>query len=407
MKKGYLSQYFEGVAFKRVSAVDSQPSSSNQHEIGTTKAMRKSFLGEKKERFPTRFIWFQGEQETVTEDGILTHYDTRENQPKRSPEWRLYYTSNAVTNLMSAGDSLFLAKPTGDHSLLFIVTEQGSTAESQLCWLFGIDEQIGMKFDAFDTSGNRDYQIDFTTRFILEEIGIELEDPNSNSIDEVIRKFGDNFPGTAEFSEHARLTLPGVDARENPDLAIMLWLDHEDRMFKRLEQQIIEKRLGTGFTDKVGKPDVEGFLKFAGSVRQRRFSRMGLSLEHHLQAVFQVHGLTFERTAVTENKTKPDFLFPGQNEYFDPAFPDSKLVMLGSKSTCKDRWRQVLSEAKRIKNKHLFTLEPSISENQTAEMQANLLQLVVPKKIHASYKSTQQRWLMSLSNFVKFVADKQ
>lgn len=46
-------------------------------------------------------------------------------------------------------------------------------------------------------------------------------------------------------------------------------------------------------------------------------------------------------------------------------------TMLGVKSTCKDRWRQVLSEAKRIDNKHLATLEPGISENQTAEMQAH------------------------------------
>ena len=37
------------------------------------------------------------------------------------------------------------------------------------------------------------------------------------------------------------------------------------------------------------------------------------------------------------------------------------------KSTCKDRWRQVLSEADRIPNKHLFTLEAAISENQTSK----------------------------------------
>jgi len=56
--------------------------------------------------------------------------------------------------------------------------------------------------------------------------------------------------------------------------------------------------------------------------------------------------------------------------------------MLGVKSTCKDRWRQVLAEADRIDQKHLLTLEAAISINQTAEMQSKQLQLVVPAAVH-------------------------
>lgn len=134
---------------------------------------------------------------------------------------------------------------------------------------------------------------------------------------------------------------------------------------------------------------------------------MGLSLEHHLAAVFDAFGLQYSRTAQTENKTKPDFLFPGQNQYWDKKFPSDKLVMMGSKSTCKDRWRQVLSEASKISNKHLFTLQASITVNQTNEMRANNLQLILPKSIHSSYKAEQQSWLMNLSEFIKFVQDKQ
>ena len=55
--------------------------------------------------------------------------------------------------------------------------------------------------------------------------------------------------------------------------------------------------------------------------------------------------------------------------------------MLGSKTTAKDRWRQVLEEADRIKRKHLITLEGAISENQTKEIRSRTLQLVVPKEI--------------------------
>ena len=35
MQRGQLSDYFEGVGVKRLSAVDAEPKTSNQHEVGT------------------------------------------------------------------------------------------------------------------------------------------------------------------------------------------------------------------------------------------------------------------------------------------------------------------------------------------------------------------------------------
>lgn len=77
--------------------------------------------------------------------------------------------------------------------------------------------------------------------------------------------------------------------------------------------------------------------------------------------------------------------------------------MLGAKSTCKDRWRQVLSEANRIDHKHLLTVEPGISENQTEEMKIKNLQLVVPTSLHSTYRPTQQQWLLNVDGFIKLV----
>ncbi|WP_252177142.1 type II restriction endonuclease [Endozoicomonas sp. 4G] len=118
---------------------------------------------------------------------------------------------------------------------------------------------------------------------------------------------------------------------------------------------------------------------------------------------FKDHELKFEQGTpkkVTENKQKPDFLFPSFLCYHDSGFPVAKLRMLGAKSTCKDRWRQVLSEAEKIERKHLVTLEAGISQDQTAEMQAKNLQLVVPASVQTTYTSEQQEWLMSLREFI-------
>lgn len=93
--------------------------------------------------------------------------------------------------------------------------------------------------------------------------------------------------------------------------------------------------------------------------------------------------------------------------YHNPAFDPLRLTMLCVKSTCKDRWRQVLAEADRIDRKHLLTLEASISRHQTDEMQAKNLQLVLPRGLHETYTPVQQAWLMDISSFVILVRERQ
>ena len=141
-------------------------------------------------------------------------------------------------------------------------------------------------------------------------------------------------------------------------------------------------------------------MLYSLSVQNRRKSRAGHSLENHLEQIFIEHGIRYSRGGTTENRSKPDFLFPGIDEYHDNSFPQEQLTMLGAKTTCKDRWRQVLPEAKRIQHKHLCTVEPGISEAQTSEMQHHDLQLVVPQNLHNTFTTLQQDWLMNLDNFI-------
>lgn len=84
--------------------------------------------------------------------------------------------------------------------------------------------------------------------------------------------------------------------------------------------------------------DVDSFIKFSLSVQNRRKSRVGHALEHHLAWILASCEIQYARGAETENRAKPDFLFPGKDEYHNPLFPEDRLSMLGVKSTCKDRW---------------------------------------------------------------------
>lgn len=176
-------------------------------------------------------------------------------------------------------------------------------------------------------------------------------------------------------------------------------------MFRRLERKIVSDRISQGFGSGESV-DVDGFLKYSLQVQNRRKSRMGKSFENHLEAVFRAQQLDFEVQALTEFGNTADFLFPGGAAYHNPDFPSERLTILAAKSTCKDRWRQVLPEARRIWPKHLVTLEPAISASQLEQMRAEKLQLVLPIGLHATYKADSAGWLMSIAAFVQLVRDR-
>ncbi len=275
-----------------------------------------------------------------------------------------------------------------------------------MLWLFGLSEQPGLQFEQRELTAESSAELDFAARYILDELGIDAEEPEAEALDRLIAPFGLKFPSTRVFSELARSSLSGISALDAPDAALLAWMDREEMLFRRLERRIVAERIANGFLS-AGDADVDGFLGFSLSVQNRRKARAGQALENHLEAIFTAHGIRYARGVETENRNKPDFLFPGQAEYRDPCFAPERLTMLGAKSTLKDRWRQVLSEAERIPGKHLLTLAPGISENQTDEMQAKNLQLVVPGNLHGTYKPAQQAWLMDLGRFLKLVEQRQ
>jgi hypothetical protein len=395
VKHAMLSDLFVGVVTKRLTLVETITKKSNQHEFQGVRAFR-DLLGEEDRRgIPARFIWLSGEQEALTEDGFMSWSNVRKGKP-RAAEFHLYYSSNSVTELMQPGDILFLALQK-DGTLLAVVVPDGSTVQSQILWLFGLDYQPELAFQPAKAA-----ELDFAVRYILDELDISPEEPEADLLDGLIESFGTRFPSSRTFSEIARSSLPSISVRDDPDAALLAWMDREEQLFRRLERRIVAERIGNGFTSPNGA-DVDGFIAFSLSVQNRRKVRAGLALENHLEATFSAFGISHSRGAITENKSKPDFLFPGIEAYRDKSFPSARLTMLGSKSTSKDRWRQVLAEADRIEEKHLATLEPGISRNQTDEMQAKRVRPVIPRELHQTYQPVQQPWLLSLAEFVALV----
>jgi len=399
-----LAQYFTGVVVKRLSEVEVNGVKSNQHEFNGIKPMIAMFGDAPgKTRMDARFIYMTDEEEDMlAADGFLTWYDARERHPVRT-EFRMYFPSNEVMEQASASDLMIIARKQ-NGAILLIVVRSGSTIERQLLWLFAVTGENG-SFTVQTIEGEADREIGYAERTVLETLGIEPEpEPAAPAwLTRILEKFGGAFPTTKLFSAFARETADAPSPLDDPDGTIMAWLSHEEMLFRTLERHIVDQRLNVvpPFTD------VDDFIKYSLSVQNRRKSRAGASLEHHLREIFKAQGLLFVEQKITEQNSKPDFLFPGIDNYHDDEFNAGLLTMLGAKSSCKERWNQVLAEAERIPHKHLFTLEASISPKQTDKMQEKNLQLVLPETIHQTFLPEQQGWLLNLDNFVDLVKDRQ
>lgn len=402
MENGLLSKYFKGIVAKKLSEVEVDPKVSNQHEFNGINEF-KSILGAGKSIYEGVFIYLTDDEENILKEaGTLTWYNARENHPSRN-EFRLYYSTTEIMEKASAGDFLLIGL-THDNKLAVVVAPSGSTAEQQLIWLFKIGE-IENKFIFRDISTN-DTKLNFAGKYILNSLGFEIDETAPDYLELLLKTFGSQFPSTAIFSDFARSTIDNVSPIEEPDKTLIAWLEREEMLFKTLEKHIVSKKLQQGFGE--NRIDVDNFISFSLSVQNRRKSRAGFAFENHLASIFKSQEISFSKGAKTERNNKPDFLFPSITNYHNPDFPVELLTMLGVKTTAKDRWRQVLSEAERITyQKHLITLEPAISVNQTDEMFAQNLQLVIPQSLKETFTASQQLNLLNLQDFLHLVRQRQ
>lgn len=226
------------------------------------------------------------------------------------------------------------------------------------------------------------------------------------AIQEFISGLTVDFPLSEEMSAAARSIQDRVHnhleyIRTNPDRKIIEWTNMEYALFRAVEHARYGETIARGFAS------VDDFITMANMVLNRRKSRAGKSLEHHLSAVFDGNEIRYAAQATTEGNKRPDFLFPSQAAYHDVSFPTERLISLAAKTTCKDRWRQVINEADRLRDrpKYLCTLQQGISPAQMDEMESEGVILVVPKPYIASYPADRQLRIWTLARFVDYVRE--
>ena len=280
---------------------------------------------------------------------------------------------------------------------LFVLI-QGNEDNYQ-AYILNTDDEINQFLDAFGISPL--------------ETNCLINNDNLTSDNELIHKFiqeiddrGVEFPDSKTMSAAAREICDKTKASQrliitNPDKKILDWTDMEYNIFKAVEYSRYGNIVSKGF------PSVDEFVDMANQVLNRRKSRAGKSLEHHLAAIFDGNNLQYEEQVVTEGNKRPDFIFPSKKAYHDLTYPTNKLISLAAKTTCKDRWRQVLNEANRLKDdyKYLCTLQQGISTAQLDEMQAEKVRLIVPELYIGTYPKERRQEIWSLGKFIAYVRE--
>jgi hypothetical protein len=220
-------------------------------------------------------------------------------------------------------------------------------------------------------------------------------------IDEQFRLFAQNiedFPSGNLFSQKTReamLFCVSDFSKKTSDDRLMDLMKAEYRLFRLVERQICLPEVRRLFKD------IDDFLKTAATLMNRRKSRAGRSMENHVEYLLNEAEIPFDVRPQIQGE--PDIVIPGRDAYENPGFPAEKLFAVGVKTTCKDRWRQLMQEAPRVEWKHLITIQEGVSAKQMKQMHDQKITLIVPQKLHSRYPKVKGIHLMNLESFLSTV----
>jgi hypothetical protein len=375
----------------------------------------------------------------ATVESTSTWYDSRRKQKSRRPEWRLYYPKDLklVQEFCSPDDLLLLALR-NDDSLAVFLAPKNSVSEQMLLKAFSVTAQH------YKQSGNvrwmkteRGVNLDYVSAAAFEQLSLALEE--ITPLDEHKSGIASEVIATPEEVAHGDLQVAEVAARmielwpygqlgksrdvvklvteacdpknEAPaDAALERWLEVAEAAYRMWEKQSACLFLAPLRHDPIIS-DLELVERLETrwmSFRQSRVTRAGKVMEEFLNILFTRARLRFSTgsEAKTESGKLPDFVFPDGGSYRNPEFPTGLLRILGSKTSFKDRWRQILSEGDRVSVKHGVTRDALITAPMFKQMEESGFVVVMPKPIIDRYESCPPN-LISLASFITEVQDLQ
>ena len=400
------NRVFVAVAAKTLSAVEVDPGSSNQHELAAGTLHRLLIdhgimhADEHRAEIPVRILRLSDDEDPERIEDRLTVYDSRWHKAHRGPEWRAYYGSESpaeqLVQTMHEGDRMVYAVDRAGATHVLLVTA-GSHWSRVLEETLAISETPRLvRVPEYElSSAQRRHPI------ALLADALEISPPDRSDEQWLLERFDgempSEFPDTLTMARLAHERV-GRDPRDvDADEILKLWLTTETDLFMILERAEGERRIAACTT-------FDAHVSTVLSILQRRKARRGRSLEIHLEALFTARELPYERQVETEPGSTSDFILPGIAAYraLDGANGrEGGVLHLGAKSTARERWKQVLSEASRLRRRNLATLDPQLSDASLTAMVEHDVIPVMPARLGALYNNDS---VMSVEGFIERAA---
>ncbi len=323
---------------------------------------------------------------------VTIHWGIEDYQTQSAITWYGQKTRNEYRLTRFGRNFPYLTRDSVGDLLVLIPTVEGSFR----AFLLDLEED----FDEIQAAlGTR-----FARHWAIYSNGAPREETEEECIERKFRRFTEgltSFPAGETFSSIARQAATDCIrefAEYDLDGALLRLVDCEYRLFRMVERALCNAEVVRLFSD------IDDFLRTAATIMNRRKSRAGRSLENHVAALLTMSGVP-HTIRPAEIDGRPDIVIPSEAAYFDEIWPKERLFIVGVKTTCKDRWRQVLNEGRRIERKYILTMQPGISEDQLREMRNARVSLVVPQPLHSHYPISSGIEILSLKEFVCRVKD--
>lgn len=169
---------------------------------------------------------------------------------------------------------------TGD---LFVLVKESN--EDYLGYFLNTEAEINLFLDYFamspaDTGG------------IIQTSALDIDARLDKAIQVYIQLLDVDFPNTKQMALAAQSIENIVHNHEEeillkPDKKLLSWVEIEYSLFRKIEQERYGAKISKGFSS------VEDFVVLANSVLNKRKSRAGKSLEHHLERIFDYNALRY------------------------------------------------------------------------------------------------------------------
>jgi hypothetical protein len=370
-------------AAKRLVAVEVRPNRSNQHEFNA--GLLRKALGIEQDRIsgPLTLLFYTDDSgRAEVDESEFTLYDAREGQAHRGPEYRLYYTSRAVERHAREDDLLVVQRPARGNKLLGVVARSGTDVARELAAALELGDGARLQrfVEAKPHAGSEK---------AAEVLGLRTSERRPMSDVETHPVYLEAvrtgvIPPPKVLAKAGRvLAVERHGDRLSPDDFLLLSMEAETDLFFAIERAIKGEKLATLAAR--GAVAFDAIMEEAKRIQQSRRSRRGLSLQDHFAALLDRERIPYASQCKTELGETPDFVVPGSTEYHDARYPSDRLRMVACKSTSRERWRQVLTEAARVPQKFLLTLDEKLSRELVVAMRRSGLRVFMPDAITNEY----------------------